>query len=119
MAPKTYFHSGEAAIQAEAGVDTAAFEAMATQAMLPYLNAQEAHFANERTFSVATTVDSSSRPWSSPLFGSVDQPLFDVQDATTLTIAAQQPAGDPLMENIAATSHLGVLYPSVPLHESS
>jgi len=110
MAPTTYFHEGEAAIQAEAGVDTVAFEAMASHAMLPQLHPNEARFANERTFSVATTIDADGRPWSSPLFGSQDTHLFSVRDATNVSIDPQRTPGDPLRANIGASGQLGVLY---------
>jgi len=110
MTATTYFHEGEAALQAEAGVDTAAFEAMASRAMLPALNASEARFADERTFSVATTIDADGRPWSSPLFGTQAQQLFSVRGPTTVSITPSEAPGDPLLENISATSQLGVLY---------
>ena len=105
-----YFHEGEVVLQSEAGVDSAAFEAMAQQAMVPGLHPREAEFVNERTFAVATTIDRDGRPWSSPMFGSSDRPLFGVHDPITIAVGAQQAPGDPMLTNIADTNQLGVLF---------
>ena len=63
------FHEGEAQLQADSGVDTAAFDAMADQGFKPESRDSEARFVNDRTFSVAATIDDSGQPWACPLFG--------------------------------------------------
>ena len=103
------FHEGEAQLQAESGVDTAAFDAMADQGFKPESRDSEARFVNDRTFSVAATIDDSGQPWASPLFGTAGD-LFEVLDATTVRICAPTVPGDPLFENIRAEAALGVLY---------
>ena len=105
-----YFHEGEVALQAESGVDSAAFEAMARQSMVPGLHPREAEFVEQRTFAAATTIDRDGRPWSSPLFGSSESPLFAVQDPITISVGSQQAPGDPMITNIEDTSELGVLF---------
>jgi predicted pyridoxine 5'-phosphate oxidase superfamily flavin-nucleotide-binding protein len=110
MSATRYFHEGEAALQAESGVDTAAFESMVAGAMQPELKASEAAFVTDRTFSVATTLDAQSRPWSSPLLSATGQGLFVVRDQTTIVITPDPAPGDPLLSNAAATPALGVLY---------
>lgn len=110
MTASRYFHEGEVALQAEDGVDTAALETLAPQVMHPQLSDTEIRFVNERTFSVATSIDTQGRPWSSPLFGAHRQPLFVVQDSTSVTVRPQRANGDPLFDNVAATGELGVLY---------
>lgn len=105
-----YFHEGEVALQGEAGVDSAAFEAMAQRSMDPGLHPREINFVEGRTFAVATTMDERGRPWSSPLFGSSDRRLFSVQDPVTISMLPGVAPGDPLASNIEATSELGVLF---------
>ena len=103
------FHEGEAQIQREAGVDTEAFDAMVEHAFRPELSEVEARFVNGRTFSVAASVDATGRPWASPLLGAEGE-LFRVESATAVRVAAPAVDGDPLLENIAASGELGVLY---------
>lgn len=103
------FHEGEVKIQAEAGVDSVRFDEMVEQAFRPELSGVEHRFVQERTFSVAATLDSSGRPWASPLLGRAGE-LFSVENATTVRIRPQEIDGDPLASNIDATGQLGVLY---------
>ena len=103
------FHEGEAQLQAESGVDTARFDAMAERAMQPELNQSEAMFVLQRTFSVAASIDTDGRPWASPLVGAMGE-LFSIHDATTIRIASRRVEGDPLFDNIAATGSMGVLF---------
>ncbi len=103
------FHEGEARLQAESGIDTAAFDAGVEQAFQPELNPNEVGFVNRRTFSVAATIDKDGRPWASPLFGAAGE-LFTVQGPITVSIGARVIDGDPLRTNIAEVGELGVLY---------
>lgn len=103
------FHRGEVQIQAEDGVDTAALDAGVAEAFPPALNTNEARFVEQRTFSIAGTIDADGRPWGSPLFGASGE-LFSVVDDTTVRVTPQVIDGDPLIENIEATGELGILY---------
>ena len=103
------FHEGEARLQAEAGVDSARFDAMVEEAFTPEMAPNEARFVAQRTFSVAASLDTDGRPWASPLLGRPDE-LFRVLDARTISIAAPRVDGDPLIDDIAATGELGVLF---------
>lgn len=103
------FHSGEAQLQAESGVDTAAFDAGVDQPFRPELNSSEVTFIEKRTFSVAASVDTAGRPWASPLVGTAGD-LFTVEDPTTVQVRPRLIDGDPLFENVAAVGSMGVLY---------
>lgn len=103
------FHSGEAQLQAESGVDTAAFDAGVDQPFQPELNSSEVTFIEKRTFSVAASIDTDGRPWASPLIGAAGA-LFTVQDATTVQVRPRPIDGDPLFDNVAAVGSMGVLY---------
>ncbi len=103
------FHTGEAQIQALAGIDTEAFDRAVEQAFRPALSESEVRFVGARTFSIAASIDADGRPWVSPLFGPAGE-LFTVRDDTTVAIKPQPIEGDPLLDNIAATGDVGVLY---------
>lgn len=104
-----HFHPGEVAVQEEWGTDTAAYERQSQQMMRPEINPQEHVFIDGLTFSMAGTIDADGRPWASPLLSSGAE-LFRVSGATTVDVSPHLAAGDPLMENIAATGQLGVLF---------
>jgi uncharacterized protein len=103
------FHEGEARLQQESGVDTGAFDRRVEQPFQPALSDVEVRFVNERTFSVAATIDNHGRPWASPLVGPPGE-LFVVETPTTVRINPRRAAHDPLHANIDAAGELGVLY---------
>ena len=103
------FHEGEARLQAQSGVDTAAFDLSVDQSFQPELNNSEVTFIGKRTFSVAASLDDQGRPWASPLVGAAGE-LFTVEDPSTVRIRARRTDGDPLIDNINATADMGVLY---------
>ena len=103
------FHAGEAQIQAESGVDTAAYDANVDQPFQPELNDSEVRFVDKRTFSVAASLDQHARPWASPMIGAANQ-LFVVEDRTTVRIRPRRIEGDPLFENVDKQGTMGVLY---------
>jgi uncharacterized protein len=103
------FHEGEARLQQESGVDTAAFDRRVEEPFQPSLSETEVRFVNERTFSVAASIDDEGRPWASPLVG-VASELFVVQNPTTVRINPRRVAQDPLYANIDTAGQLGVLY---------
>lgn len=103
------FHSGEAQLQAAAGIDTFEYDAAVDQPFQPELNSSEVRFVGKRTFSVAASIDGGGRPWASPLFGSAGE-LFVVEDLTTVTVKPRPVEGDPLVENVRTTGHMGVLF---------
>jgi len=111
VAMTTYknFHAGEAHLQAQSGIDTAAYDADVDQPFLPELNSSEVKFVNKRTFSVAASIDEQSRPWASPLIGAPNE-LFVVKDATTVRVAPRRVDGDPLFDNLDAQGSMGILY---------
>ncbi len=103
------FHAGEAKIQAEAGVDTEAFDAAVEQPFQPELNDSEVRFIGKRSFSVAASIDPNGRPWASALLGA-PQELFVVEDRTTVRIAPQIVPDDPFVDNVRGQGHMGVLF---------
>lgn len=103
------FHAGEAQIQAESGIDTAAYDLGVDQSFQPELNNSEVKFVGKRTFSVAASIDGQSRPWASPLIGAAGE-LFVVEDLTTVRVAPRRIEGDPLFDNLSARDSMGVLY---------
>lgn len=104
-----FFHEGEIACQAEAGVDTATYEQRIDEYLSLTINPNDIEFVSKRTFSIAATMDASGRPWLSPLFG-VEDKLFRVNGPTTVLIDADVIAGDPLRDNITDTGQLSVLF---------
>ncbi|MFN6120568.1 MAG: pyridoxamine 5'-phosphate oxidase family protein [Actinomycetes bacterium] len=104
-----HFHEGEARLQLESGVDTAAFDQLVEQPFRPALSESEARFVDARNFSVAASVDHRGRPWASPLIGRPGE-LFSVQAPTSVRAAPRAIEGDPLFRNITDTGELGVLY---------
>jgi len=103
------FHEGEVRIQSESGVDTETFDRMVEQGFQPEMSDSEIRFVGQRTFAVAGSIDGSGRPWGSALVGSTGE-LFEVLDATTIDIFPTPVDGDPLLENIADNSDIGVLF---------
>jgi predicted pyridoxine 5'-phosphate oxidase superfamily flavin-nucleotide-binding protein len=103
------FHRGEAAIQAESGVDTAEFDRAVDQPFRPELNSSEVTFVNGRTFSVAASIDGNGQPWASPLIGNAGE-LLSVADLTTVKVRPRPIPGDPLVDNLQATGSMGILY---------
>ncbi len=103
------FHSGEATIQAESGIDTAKFDHDVDQPFQPELNDSEVRFVGGRTFSVAASLDQDRRPWASPLIGEAGS-LFSVLDLTTVRVQPRRVDGDPLFGNVEANGSMGVLY---------
>jgi uncharacterized protein len=103
------FHEGEAQMQGDAGIDTAAFDAAVNQSYVPDLKPNEVEFVTNLTFGVATSMDSDGRPWTSPLFGARRQ-LFNVESPTTVRVRPVVSDGDPLLANVGSTRELGVLY---------
>jgi predicted pyridoxine 5'-phosphate oxidase superfamily flavin-nucleotide-binding protein len=100
----TGFHSGELAVQRQAGVR---HEAARLSRMLEpvELSGGIKRFLADRSFLVVTGRDGDGRLWTSPLFG---RPGFlDVWSVTELAVHAGFPAGDPL-HGIAAGQKVGM-----------
>ena len=109
MISQPFFHEGEVAVQKEAGVDTAAYEALIAKHLSHTLTRNDAAFISARTFGLAASLDKHGRPWLSPLFGAT-QTLFRPESESAITIRCDQSPADPLRSNIAGTGHLGVLF---------
>jgi uncharacterized protein len=103
------FHAGEAQMQRDAGIDTAAFDAAVNDSYFPDLKPNEVEFVTNLTFGVATSIDREGRPWTSPLFGGRRQ-LFAVESPTTVRVCPVVSNGDPLLANVGSNGELGVLY---------
>lgn len=103
------FHEGEALMQTETGIDTARFDQAVNDSFVPDLSPNEVQFVQGLTFSVATSIGSDGRPWTSPMFGGRGV-LFEVESPTVVRIAVSPTDGDPLVSNVVATGELGVLY---------
>ncbi len=103
------FHSGEAQIQAESGVDTTGYDDATDQMFLPELNPSEERFVAQRTFSSAASIDTTGRPWASPLIGAAGE-LFTIKDLVTVQVRPRRFDGDPLFDNVAAMGSMGILY---------
>lgn len=103
------FHEGEARLQAASGIDTVEYDRSVDQPFQPELNQSEVKFVNNRSFSVAASLDEAGRPWVSPLIGAPGE-LLVVEDLTTVRIRSRTTPGDPLIPNVRATAEMGVLY---------
>ncbi|HKJ54377.1 MAG TPA: pyridoxamine 5'-phosphate oxidase family protein [Nitriliruptoraceae bacterium] len=103
------FHAGETRLQAESGVDTTALDNGVTEAFDPRMGPGEQRFVRDRTFSVAASVDLDGRPRATPLLGPAGE-VFEVQDETTVSISPRLVPGDELVDDVARTGELGILF---------
>jgi predicted pyridoxine 5'-phosphate oxidase superfamily flavin-nucleotide-binding protein len=101
------FHPGELAVQRRAGVDALAGR-LGPRMIQDRIDEDVAGFVSGREFVVVGSSDRSGRVWASVLFG--DPGFVAVPSPSTLRIAAQIAADDPLAEAIeAGSSAVGVL----------
>ncbi|MBB2503773.1 pyridoxamine 5'-phosphate oxidase family protein [Amycolatopsis echigonensis] len=87
------FHSGELAVQREAGVERQAAR-LSRMAEPAGISPGMAGFLAERTFLVVTGRDAAGRLWTSPVVGPPG--FLETRSATTLAIHRTLPEGDPL-----------------------
>ena len=99
------FHSGEIAVQEQAGVRSGA--AKIGRSIDDAIPAPAAHFLAQRYTLYLGSLDAGGRPWASQLVG---PPGFvTVVDPHTVRIDAAPAAGDPLLANLRANPHAGLL----------
>ncbi|OBF44722.1 hypothetical protein A5787_13030 [Mycobacterium sp. 852002-50816_SCH5313054-b] len=89
----TGFHSGELAMQRQAGVEAQAAR-LAPMLAPGQLRAGTAAFLSEVTFAALTARDTTGRLWTSPLLGPAG--FLQAASPTTLRIHASLPSADPL-----------------------
>lgn len=99
------FHSGELAIQAQAGVETEAqqLRGVVHSALKPA--AQK--FLLDQSFAVAGTIDAYGQIWTSLLIGTAG--FINVLDQETIQITPILIPFDPLYHNLATNSAIGLL----------
>lgn len=99
------FHSGEIAVQDRAGVRGGA--ARIGRSVDDTVPAPAAHFLAQRYTLYLSSIDGDGRPWASQLVG---PPGFvSVPDPGTVRVDAAPAAGDPLLANLDANPHVGLL----------
>jgi len=99
------FHPGELAVQTRAGVrDKAARIGHSIHAEIPPVAAR---FLAERSWVVIATAEEDGRPWVSLLSGAPG--FVRVEDARTITLAAEPRPGDPLERTLAGSRFAGLL----------
>lgn len=99
------FHSGEIAIQKQAGTYSGAGRiGSGIRAVIPRAFGE---FMQEQVVAVVASVDGAGRVWASALMG--EPGFIEALDNRTVQIAAQPVGGDPLADNVKATGQLGVL----------
>ena len=103
--PDDPFHSGEVAVQERAGVRAGATKI--GRSIDDEIAPAAAHFLVQRYTIYLGTLDATGRPWASQLFG---PPGFvGAVDPRTVRIDATPGPGDPLLENLRADPHVGLL----------
>jgi len=99
------FHAGEIAVQGRVGVRAGATKI--GRSIDAEIAPAAAHFLVQRYTLYLGTLDAAGRPWASQLFG---PPGFvGAVDARTVRIDAAPAPGDPLLENLRADPHVGLL----------
>lgn len=101
------FHSGEIAVQQQAGVRDIAEDV--GEGIIDHLPPGAADFLAHRQMAVLGTVDSSRRVWASVVTG--DPGFLEVVDERTLKITAPKSSSDPLFRNLAIEGHLALFAP--------
>ena len=99
------FHAGEIAVQERVGVRPGAKRI--GRSIDAEIAPAAAHFLAQRYTLYVGTLDAGGRPWASQLFG---PPAFvGAVDARPVRIDAAPAPGDPLLENLRADPHIGLL----------
>ena len=99
------FHAGEIAVQDRVGVRAGATRI--GRSIDAEIAPAAAHFLVQRYTLYLGTLDAVGRPWASQLFG---PPGFvGAVDTRTVRIDAAPAPGDPLLENLRADPHVGML----------
>ena len=99
------FHAGEIAVQERVGVRPGAKRI--GRSIDAEIAPAAAHFLAQRYTLYVGTLDAGGRPWASQLFG---PPGFvGAVDPRTIRIDAAPAPGDPLLENLRADPHIGLL----------
>jgi predicted pyridoxine 5'-phosphate oxidase superfamily flavin-nucleotide-binding protein len=99
------YHPGELTVQARAGVrDKAARVGNSIHDEIPPVAAR---FLEERSWVVIATAEEDGRPWVSLLAGSPG--FVRVEDARTVTLAAEPRPGDPLERTVSGSRYAGLL----------
>ena len=99
------FHAGELAVQERVGVRAGASKI--GRSIDGDIAPAAAHFLVQRYTLYLGTLDAAGRPWASQLFG---PPGFvGAIDPHTVRIDATPGPGDPLLENLRANPHVGLL----------
>jgi uncharacterized protein len=100
------FHSGEREVQSRLGVREKV-EEMGRRFIRSYMPTEHRQFYEGLPYLFLGSLDSKGRPWASVLVG---RPGFiDTPDESILRISAKRIDGDPLNENLALDSSIGVL----------
>jgi predicted pyridoxine 5'-phosphate oxidase superfamily flavin-nucleotide-binding protein len=99
------FHDGEITVQERAGVRAGATKI--GRSIDDEIAPAAAHFLAQRYTLYLGTLDGAGRPWASQLFG---PPGFvGAVDGRTVRIDATPAPGDPVLENLRADPHVGLL----------
>lgn len=101
------FHSGEIAIQEQAGVRSAAEEV--GESILDHFVPGAKEFLERRTMAVLGTADGHGRVWASVVTGAPG--FIRVVDDLTLRMTARPAPSDPLFNNLAAEHHVALFAP--------
>ena len=103
------YHAGELAVQRRAGVSgMAARIGNGIRATMP---PAAAAFLAERTWVVLATADALGRPWASVVSGAPGFALAleGIQGGSGVRLATRPAPGDPLEQNLGASTHAGLL----------
>jgi uncharacterized protein len=99
------YHEGEIAVQKRAGAfDPAELEGNGLDGTF---DSRTAAFLGLQPWAVIAALDRDGRVWASPLHGPAG--FLHVDDATTLTVHASFPPGDPLGESFRDENEIGML----------
>jgi uncharacterized protein len=101
------FHSGEIAVQEQAGVRSAAEEI--GESILDHFAPGAKEFLERRTMAVLGTADGRGRVWASVVTGAPG--FIRVVDDRTLRMTARPAPSDPLFNNLAAEHHVALFAP--------
>jgi len=100
------FHGGELAVQERLGVKKKVAR-FGERGIRPFMPDQHREFVEELPFVFVASLDGEGQPWASMVWG---LPGFvTTPDATTLKVAGNMAAGDPLSRNVVAGAPVGVL----------
>lgn len=101
------FHRGEIAVQERAGVRDIANDV--GEGIIDFVPPDAAQFLERRQMVVLGTVDRRGRVWASVVTG--EPGFIEIAGDRTLRISGHMSKSDPLLENLAAESHIALFAP--------